>query len=63
MTEKNEAGLSVPGTGESDERGTDRPTEQQPELTSNQTEDVIRPENEPGESEGEGTGAKAGEYS
>ena len=59
MTEKNEAGLGVPGDGESDEHGTDRPTEQQPELTDNQTEDVTRPEEEPGE----GTGARAGEYS
>ena len=60
MTEKNEAGLAVPGDGESDERGTDRPTEQQPELTDNRAKDVIRPEDE---SEDEGTGARAGEYS
>ena len=61
MTEKNEAGLAVPGHGAADERGTDRPTEQQPELTNNQSEDVTRPEVVP--EEGEGTGAKAGEYS
>jgi hypothetical protein len=60
MTEKNQAGLAVPGDGESDERGTDRPTENQPELTGNQAEDVTRPEEEP---TGEGTGARAGEYS
>ena len=60
MTEKNQAGLAVPGDGESDEHGTDRPTENQPELTGHQAEDVTRPEEEP---EGEGTGARAVENS